>query len=135
MANRYGRNQKRAHRAMIADLEGRLAAANAYGATMANRAHTAEYRASNARQAALTEFANQEPRISMAMQEIGAGLGHALGKELEPHARKLLDADRTRRPFSPVFRGDAHMDMTTMRVDVLRGEIPSFHYNIALTGW
>lgn len=113
MSKRYGRNQKRAARQKIAELEGRLA---------------------SAKEEAFQDYARQHDMIGEAVKRIGVELGRALGPQLLPIAEKILASDRRseRHLMSPVpFELSAEVRPYDM-VTVIRGEIPRLNYNFAI---
>lgn len=124
MSKRYGRNQRRAARRKIADLEMLV------GAVRESESR-ARLQLSRAKEEALTEFINRSDMIKYAMERMGYELGRALGPELEPHARKLMQSDRRGPMLSPDFSASiSPVDC----MHVLRGTVPELRYNIAVWG-
>jgi hypothetical protein len=125
MTSRYGRNQRRAHRQRIAELE--VAAT-----TAEHRARSAEARLSTAREDALRQLVRSEPYVQEAMRRVGSELGRAMGPHFAPHVEKLMQANQRRGP-SPI-RFDAAVDPYEMTVSYIEGRIEPIVYRIALAG-
>jgi hypothetical protein len=124
MGKRYGRNQKRKHRNEIADLKSRL------DSEIFMR-RCAEAKSQTARQDALDRFMKDSGLMREAVNRIAYELGRAVGKELEPYAKKLLDYAQKEH--------EDYIDFTILdspaldrKVDVLRGEIKRLIYNVVL---
>lgn len=129
MSKRYGRNQKRAHRERIAELERRLSDLEAQVAQQTSRARAAEFRAANATEQAFKRLSEQQGYLEHVVKEIGVQLGRALGPELRPIAERILSS---RREPSPMCDLSAHASWDKLETTVIRGEIPAFRYNIAI---
>lgn len=121
MSKRYGRNQKRRDRETIRQLQEQVA-------DLTKRTRLAEYRLSDARSVAFKEFTEQAGLIKHAMTIASHELARGLGKELHPHAIKLLEASRERQPII-----DFTLESPLSRTEtILRGEIPRLRYNVIL---
>lgn len=124
MAQRYGRNQRRAHRERIAVLE-RQASNDAM------RAASAERRLASAREDAMREMVRSEPFVKEAMKRIGAELGRAMGPHFADHVYKLMDANQDRRHSSPISF-DAAVNLDSVTVSYIEGRVEPLHYRIAI---
>lgn len=131
MANRYGRNQKRKHREEIERLSAEAKRLTAHLSAEAGRRLQAEESARLARIKAIEEISNHSARILEIQKIMAHELGEALGKELRPHAEKLMKALRSEpgRQWSIGFTGREYVDVKDA-VLVLRGSIPSQHYEM-----
>lgn len=127
MSKRYGRNQKRAARQRVAELERDLLVAT-------GDVGRANQRLAHAKEDAFNEYTKQHDMIAEAVKRIGVELGRALGPELAPIAEKILASDRRaqRLPMSPIAFDLSAQVNPYDAVTVIRGEIPSLRYNIAL---
>jgi len=88
----------------------------------------AKYRANNAKNFYFKVWMENSGLIEAAAKEMAYGLSRALGKELEPHARKILESSRNR----PEIDFSLHEMPTEKNVETLRGEIPNLCYQIVL---
>jgi hypothetical protein len=123
MTNRYGRNQRRRHREEIALLTKRVRHAEQMESIMRSRAITVK-------QDALDLLMAKYGLIKEAVGMISSKIGDLLGKELAPHASKLLEA-HTRETGKPLI--DFSMeDSFTQNCQVLRGSIKPIDYNIVI---
>lgn len=129
MSKRYGRNQKRAHRERIAELEAQLETRQGELDAARGAVWHARRALGTARSDALMEYAKEHGLVEHAIRQIGHELGRALGAELKPHAERVLAADRDRKPISLALYADVAMD-GNHEVSVIRGEIPAIHYNV-----
>lgn len=132
MSRRYGRNQKRAHRERIAELEAEVVLQRAIAASNQRHAGNLLFKLQSARAEALTELLEREDIIKIAMTEIGAQMGAMMGKQYMPHVRKLIEASRSRDRPAFIARGrdmppDAFGQPTPLAIE---GIIPSLHYCI-----
>lgn len=123
MANRYGRNQRRAARQRIAEVEAALAQATI-------ERDAANYRSRAARELALEDYVEAHDLIKEAVREIGRELGRAFGPLAAPHVEKLMAAGRKPRRWPLDL--SARIEHHEREVTVLRGEIPAVNYNIAV---
>ena len=129
MSRRFGRNQRRAARATIADLEMRLAAAQREAAHARTAAHMARMREHDAVATAATRLMNDKPALDAAMRELAHSVGHTLGKELVPHAERLMQG------MTPEFRGVCSYGPDRIETVVVEFRIPTVlhRYAIALS--
>lgn len=122
MAKRYGRNQRRAHREQIANLE--MAKAN-----VERRLRFAEAKEAEAYSRAIRDIAGKREHIEHALKQIGVELARAYPPALREAAEKIMASRRD----EPPIRFDASIDPWAMeKVVVIRGEIPALRYNIAV---
>jgi hypothetical protein len=126
MAKRYGRNQKRAARARIAELEAMLMEAYAQTRRQAARAQVAERQAADAEGCAFERFAKASGMLGHFAEEIARAMGRHLAGELEPIARDILNAQREAPRLG--LRYEPHQG-----VRVMRGHLPPLQYNVAIT--
>lgn len=122
MAKRYGRNQKRAHRAEIARLK------------IEQRETKQEYLKfrmafEQIRDNAFRVYAREHGMIQEAVREISRALGHKLSQEILPHAMHLLECSRYEGP---------HFNLTEMpdtEVMLIHGSIPTINFQMrVITG-
>ncbi len=124
MSSRYGRNQRRKHRQEISELKSTVD-------FLLSRLRMADYRADNAKQEALNYFMENTGLMKHATDRVCYELGRAVGKELEPHARRLFETSKRKYDEAPIaFSMSA--TMLDRRIEVLRGEVRPLIYNIAL---
>lgn len=125
MAQRYGRNQRRAHRERIVELERAAASAQ-------SRASRAEGSLRLAREDAMREMVRSAPYVGQAMAQIGRELGRAMGPHFEPHVRKLMDANQDHRRYPSPITFDAAMPLDDVTVSYIEGRIEPITYRVAL---
>jgi len=127
MAKRYGRNQRRAARERIAELEASLRVAE-------RLAHSARSRQHLAVEDAFQRLAEQQDYIGECVKQIGFQLGRTLGPQLVPVAERVLASDR-KADSSRSMRVDLTAYSLLDRpvpTTVIRGTIPEIHFNIQL---
>jgi len=135
MGNRYGRNQRRAHREQIAFLEANLSKAKTAESSARSDAWHARIAASNAREIALRELVNREDMIKACMSEMGYELGRSLGPHYKDHIQKLMDADKQRRT-RPLVSFDAAIPYDkTFKVSYIEGRVDALHYRVAVADY
>jgi len=121
VGNRYGRNQKRAHREEIERLNKELS-------ELEFRAYRAERTASDAVSKAYQDFVRNGEYVDYATKEICRELARSYAPALREAAEKVLSSRRN----SPPIRFDAYSSpaIGMMTSTVIRGEIPALRYNI-----
>ena len=124
MTSRYGRNQRRAHRERIAELERAASAAT-------GRAFAAERRLATAREDALRGLVKSEPFIRAAMERLGHALGREMGPHFAPHVEKLMQINQRRSPSPIAF--DAKVSPYEQTVSYVEGRIEPITYRVALS--
>lgn len=105
MAKRYGRNQRRAHRERIAQLE-------QSERSLARRVQYAEHESREAYTRALNHIIENTDLYKYCMGEISYGLGRGLADALNPHAEKLLDTVLRESRTEVEFRMDRGPDIS-----------------------
>lgn len=124
MGNRYGRNKKRRHIEEIKNLLDSLRSAEL-------KAEFAEQRSRNAKQEALKYYMENSGLMRESIERISYELGRAVGKELEPHARKMFETSQRIYNDSPI-KFSVHDSFVDRKIEVIRGEVRPFAYSIAL---
>jgi hypothetical protein len=120
MASRFGRNKKRKMREVINQLHAR--------ADIQERLRRqAEYALSTAKEEALREYAKKSGQIEDAIQRISHELGRALGHQLLPHAKKLMQCHRDE-PFAL----NLAQDVCNRNATIIEGEIPCLRYRVVV---
>lgn len=132
MSRRYGRNQKRAHKAKIAEAEAETARVSAQLQSEQYQHRQTRARLSEVKGAAFNEFLSQSGQYEAAVEHMSRELGRALGPKLMPEAEKVLRAGLQGRP--PI-RFEAFDDPMDMRVTRISGEIPALRYTIQIAGY
>lgn len=131
MSRRYGRNQKRAARARIAELAAALITEGAARNHAESRMRNAEYRAANAREQAFEQYARVHGLLETMTARIGEELGRALGPKLYPHAADLM-AKRNQASglaYSPNLKAEIVPEYSVIRIT---GSLPSLHYRVEI---
>lgn len=133
MGNRYGRNQRRAHRETIAANEAELVRLKTSEARAWREANSSSIRAQNAREEALRSLVQSGPMIKAAMENLGYELGRTMGPHFEEHVQKLKTADVTRTGRSLISFDAAIPYDREYRVSYIEGRIDALHYRVAVT--
>lgn len=124
MSKRYGRNQRRAHRAEIERL-GELAR------ELQRKADNARVAANLAYSKAAADLLSKSEYIDAAIREITYQLAHKYPEDLAEAAEQILKARRE----APPIRFDATVQpdwSSAQQIVVIRGEIPALRYNVAI---
>lgn len=124
MGNRYGRNQKRAHREQIAKLQAERSSAE-------YRAVGAERRYRSAREDAIREMVKSSPYVKVAMERIGYELGRAMGPHFQEHVEKLMAAEQRRQSARPITF-DAFTSADQAMAFYIEGRIEPITYRVAI---
>lgn len=124
MSKRYGRKQKRKHREQIEALKN-------HQDFLLSRIRMEAHRADQAKQKALDHFMNHSGLMELAVKRIAYELGRAVGKELEPHARKLFDSAHRHYNVNPI-EFSVHNHQTHKEFETIRGEVKALCYNVVV---
>lgn len=122
MAKRFGRNQRRQLMAALSKAQEETRAANM-------KVRSLRYDLECAVDDAFQRFMKHDKRMHMYLDKIAASLGQALGRELMPHAQKLMAATREQPSIEAIIN-----TRTEAPIIVLEGKIPSFHYRVHTIG-
>lgn len=130
MSKRYGRNQKRAHRQRIAELEQTID-------SLLGRLRMANFAEEQAHNKALKYFMEHTGLMDRAVDQMMYHMGKAVGDELKPHAVKLFEENKNQyeKPMDFKMIKDPGGIMSSRDIVVLRGETRPIFYQIHLTGW
>ncbi|RVT96216.1 hypothetical protein EOD42_13960 [Rhodovarius crocodyli] len=91
---RYGRNQKRAHRAVVKRLQAELAATKEELALFQQRLRAALYQSAGAEERAFEKFAAQSGMLAHVTETMAREVGRFLGPHEAAAARQLVGRDR-----------------------------------------
>jgi vacuolar-type H+-ATPase subunit E/Vma4 len=130
MAQRFGRNRRRAAREEIAKLTAERDAVARERDKARDRALMAEGAVRSAKERAISQFVESLPEARHAMAQIKEELVRAMTPVLREHAQRLLDASRS---IDPVPAFSAYQSQAVdAEMTVIRGAIPALQYNVAL---
>lgn len=132
MTRRYGRNQKRAHRERIAELERECVRLRKIADSNADHARSALYRAQNARAEALTDLLQNKEYIDLAVDVIAHELGAAMGPHYKTHVDKLIAAREPRGVSTFKLRGIQDQDDMRRPVLTIEGKIEALFYRFRM---
>lgn len=125
MTKRFGRGQ----RAKLKKLQERVDAYEKLHIEQAQEITRLRFQMDDAAGLGLKMFMAQEKRMEFYLDRIALELGRALGKELEPHAQKILEAAAKRPTLSARIDHFAADDTVTV---VLTGVIPQLNYRVVI---
>lgn len=125
MTKRFGRGQ----RAKLKKLQERADAYEKLHIEQAQEIQRLRFQMDDAAAHGFKLFMAQDKRMEAYLDRISMELGRALGKELEPHAQKLLEA-AARRPTLTARLDHFAADEGT--VVVVTGVIPQLNYRVVV---
>ncbi len=124
MAKRYGRNQRRRHRAEIAELQTQIRRSELKYLELRRELQ-------HVQKEALDRLMEKYGLVKRAVEIISEKLGDLLGPELMPHAMLLLKSSRTQRDDSPLVDFSLQ-ERIGESFEVLRGQIKAIDYNVVI---
>jgi hypothetical protein len=126
VGKRYGRNQKRAARTKIFELEASLKEANNRNSKQEMRLRELENLVSNSESRTFDRFVKSSGLLDSFIQQIAYSIGQNLEKEIAPIARQIFNS----RKEQPRIDMRCHPDDG---IRILRGYLPPLQYNYVMT--
>jgi len=126
MGKRYGRNQKRKHKALIEELAREVVSLQWKVKSEQNNAMYARQRAQQAVDEAFQRYADNHGLIVDAVQRIAYHLGSGLPEHLKPHLERIAP-----HYVQDGFKMYAQDSFTSEAVE-LRGTIESYNYQLTV---
>jgi hypothetical protein len=136
MARRYGRNQKRAARQKIAELEAAVSAlekeVHNVRVSYSRKNYELQRRLESHKAEAMKEFMEQKDLIEDVMKFVSSELLTKWSEEARPIVDRLVDQMRrqSRTPRLPIF--DARVEPVRDENIIIRGHLPAFEYNFVV---
>jgi hypothetical protein len=132
MTSRYGRNQKRRHRAESAFLNASLEELTKQNQRTASMLSFERMAHQQARESALIEYAKRHGLIDEAIKYIRRELARSFAGAMQKPVDQIMSAIEARRR-GPLMELSVHSNSwRSGKIEVLEGTIPEQHYRIEL---